>query len=74
MMYDWHLRFQFDYGRRVEASVNAINSEALNNVIYDRDDLEKRRDKLFSGDKLVIGIEVNATWVDSGDQLSGISE
>lgn len=64
-------RFQFEYNRRVECSVSALNSEATNNVIYDRDDLEKRRDKLFTGDKLVIGIEVNATWVDNGEQALG---
>lgn len=67
-------RYTFEYGRKVEASVTAANPESFNNVIYDRDDLEKRRDKLFIGDKLVIGLEVNATWVESGDQLVGISE
>lgn len=67
-------RFTFDYGRKVECSVSSFNPEAANNVIYDRDDLEKRRDKLFTGDKLTIGVEVNATWVDTGDQLGGINE
>lgn len=67
-------RYTFEYGRKVECSVSSFNPEALNNVIYDRDDLEKRRDKLFSGDKLTIGVEVNTTWVDAGDQMGGINE
>lgn len=61
-------RFNFEFGRKVECSVSALSPENLNNFIYDRDDLEKKRDKLFAGDKLVIGLEVNATWTDVGDQ------
>jgi hypothetical protein len=67
-------RFNFEYGRKVECTVSSLNTESLNNFIYDRDDLEKRRDKLFIGDKLVIGVEVNATWVDVGDGLGSIGE
>ena len=55
-------RFAFEFGRRVESSINASNPESISNFLYDRDDLEKKRDKLFNADKLAIGLEVNATF------------
>ena len=67
-------RYNFEYGRKVESTVSSLSTESLNIFVYDRDDLEKRRDKLFAGDKLVIGIEVNATWVYVGDMLGAITE
>ena len=60
-------RTAFEFGRKVESSINASNPESLNNFFYDRDDLEKKRDKLFNADKLSIGLEVNATWVEVSD-------
>ncbi len=57
-------RYNFEYGRKVECQLSSVNSENTGNFIYDRDDLEKKREKLFVGDKLVLGCEVNATWVD----------
>jgi hypothetical protein len=67
-------RFHFEFGRKVECTVTSLNPENSNNFIYDRDDLEKRRDKLFNGDKLVLGLEVVATWVEVGEQLGAILE
>lgn len=57
-------KFTFDFNRRVECQLSSQNSESIGNFIYDRDDLERKRDKLFKEDKLVVGVEVNATWVD----------
>ena len=57
-------RFTFDFNRKVECQLSPQNPETLGNFIYDRDDLERKRERLFRDDKLIIGIEVNATWVD----------
>jgi hypothetical protein len=67
-------RYNFEYGRKVECQLSSVNSENPGNFIYDRDDLEKKREKLFIGDKLVLGLEVNATWVDISDTAQNISE
>jgi hypothetical protein len=57
-------KFAFDFNRKVECQVTPQSSESLGNFVYDRDDLERKRDRLFKDDKLVLGVEVNATWVD----------
>ena len=67
-------RFNFEYGRKVECQLNFENTENNGHFVYDRDDLEKKRDKLFVGDKLIIGIEVNATWIDCTEGNSIASE
>lgn len=67
-------KFNYDYGRRVECQLSAHNPESLGNFVYDRDDLEKKRDKLFIGDKLVVTMEVSATWVDFSEYPTSISE
>ncbi|CAF0796390.1 unnamed protein product [Brachionus calyciflorus] len=67
-------RHNFDYGRKVECQLSAHNSESIGNYIYDRDDLEKKRDKLFVGDKLVVSLEVSATWIEVSDNNSNTPE
>ena len=63
-------KFPFEYGRKIDIQVGARNPESLNHYVYDRDDLEKKRDKLFNIDKLVLCIDVNATWCDISDRPS----
>lgn len=65
-------RFNFDFGRKIECQLNNHHPESNGNFIYDRDDLEKKRDKLFNSDKLCIQIEVNATYIDISDTPSAI--
>lgn len=67
-------KHNFDFGRRVELQLSAQNPDNLGNFIYDRDDLEKKREKLFNDDKLVISLEVSATWIDIGEAVNMISE
>ena len=67
-------RYNFEYGRKVECIVNAQNTESPGNFVYDRDDLEKKRDKLFLADKLTLGVEVNATWIDFSESADKIAE
>lgn len=63
-------KYNYDYGRKVECQLSSQNAESIGNFIYDRDDLEKKRDKLFNGDKLVVALEVSATWVDVSEHAS----
>ncbi len=67
-------KFAFDFNRKVECQVTPQSPESLGNFIYDRDDLERKREKLFKDDKLVIGIEVNATWVDISNPNGNTNE
>ena len=60
-------RFPFEFSRKVECYINSGNMESVTNFLYDRNDLEKKRDKLFNQDRLTICFDVLATWVDSGD-------
>jgi hypothetical protein len=55
-------RVAFDYGRKVEINLGSATAESLNNFLYDRDELERRRDKIFNQDKLVIGMDVDVVW------------
>ncbi len=61
-------KFTFDFNRKVEYHVSSQNPESVGNFLYDRDDLERKRDRLFSQDKLVVAVELNATWVEISDQ------
>ena len=62
-------KFPFEYGRKVDINVGSSNTSSLNNYIYDRDELEKKRDKLFLSDKLTICFDLNATWCEISDKL-----
>jgi hypothetical protein len=55
-------RVAFDYGRKVEMNIGSSQPQSLNNFLYDRDELERRRDKIFNQDKLIIGLDVDVTW------------
>lgn len=65
-------RFNFDFGRKIEFQLNNHHPESNGNFVYDRDDLEKKRDKLFTADKLSLQIEINATYIDISDSPSPI--
>lgn len=65
-------RFNFDFGRKIELQLNNHNPESIGNFVYDRDDLEKKRDKIFNADRLSIQIEVTATYIDISDSPSQI--
>ena len=63
-------KFPFEYGRKIDIQVGSSNTESLNNYVYDRDELEKKRDKLFLNDKLTLCIDINATWCEIGEKSS----
>jgi hypothetical protein len=65
-------RFNFGTGRKIECSLNNHYSESVGNFIYDREDLEKKRDKLFNADSLSVQIEVTATYIHTSDKPSQI--
>lgn len=65
-------KYAFDYGRKIDIQIGNRNPESLSNYVYDRDELEKKRDRLFQSekDKLVVCIDVNATWCEISDKPS----
>ena len=63
-------KYQFEYGRKIDFQIGSRNTESLNNYVYDRDELEKKRDKLFNNDTLTICIDINATWCEVSNKSS----
>jgi hypothetical protein len=63
-------KFPFEYGRKVDINIGSNSTESVNNYIYDRDELEKKRDKLFMSDKLALSFDLNATWCEISDKPS----
>jgi hypothetical protein len=61
-------KFPFEYGRKIDIQVGSRITESLNNYVYDRDELEKKREKLFANDKLVVCIDLMATWCEISDK------
>jgi hypothetical protein len=61
-------KFPFDYSRKVDIQIGLRNVESLNNFLYDRDELERKRDRLFTTDRLTICFDVNVTWCEVSDK------
>lgn len=60
----------FENNRKVEIQIGSRFTESLNKFIYDRDELERKRDKLFNGDRLVLSFEVNFSWCQVSDKAN----
>jgi hypothetical protein len=58
----------FENSRKVEIQIGSRFTECLNKYIYDRDELERKRGKLFNGDTLVLAFEIIFSWCQVSDK------
>jgi len=61
-------KYSYEYNRKVDIQIGSRFPESVGNFIYDRDDLERKREKLFTNDKLTLCVEVNAAWCQVSDK------
>jgi hypothetical protein len=65
-------KFNPGHGRKVECHLNNQIKDSVGHFVYDREDLEKKREILFNADKLCIQIEIISTYIDISDTPSEI--